>query len=104
MDRLTGQMESALKAAQFDANVQCQIGERGLTVKLVGSQALFLPDRPELTPRASQILDAIAPALAPDGEPCSPKVRSRLFHPMKESRSHFFVCTELPEYTCRCTF
>jgi chemotaxis protein MotB len=70
VDRLTAlreQMESALKAVQLDANVEFQITERGLTVKLVGSQAFFMADRPELTQRASQVLDTIAPILAPAG-------------------------------------
>jgi chemotaxis protein MotB len=64
---LRHQMETALKAEQLDGNVEFQITERGLTVKLVGSQAFFLPDRPELTPRASQVLDTISPSLAPAG-------------------------------------
>lgn len=70
VDRLTAlrlQMESALQAVQLDANVQFQINERGLTVKLVGSQAFFMADRPDLTQRASQVLDTIAPALVPAG-------------------------------------
>jgi chemotaxis protein MotB len=70
VDRLSAlreQMESALKAVQLDANVQFQITERGLTVKLVGSQAFFMADRPELTQRASQVLDTVAPTLAPAG-------------------------------------
>ncbi|TDT85981.1 chemotaxis protein MotB [Arthrobacter sp. AG258] len=70
VDRLTAlqqKMQSDLKAGQLDANVQFQVTERGLTVKLVGSQAFFLPDRPELTPRASQVLDTISPTLAPAG-------------------------------------
>ncbi|HEU4668717.1 MAG TPA: flagellar motor protein MotB [Arthrobacter sp.] len=70
VDRLRAlrqQMESALKAEQLEANVEFQINERGLTVKLVGSQAFFLPDRPDLTPRASQVLDTISPTLAPAG-------------------------------------
>jgi chemotaxis protein MotB len=70
VDKLTAlqqQMETALKAQQLDSNVEFQITERGLTVKLVGSQAFFLPDRPELTRRASQVLDTISPTLAPAG-------------------------------------
>ena len=70
VDHLTAlrlQMESSLQAAQLDANVQFQINERGLTVKLVGSQAFFLPDRPELTRRASQVLDTISPTLVSAG-------------------------------------
>lgn len=70
VDRLAAlreQMESALQAEQLDHNVEFHITERGLIVKLVGSQAFFLPDRPDLTPRASQVLDTISPTLAPAG-------------------------------------
>ncbi|MEW1822782.1 flagellar motor protein MotB [Arthrobacter sp. NPDC080031] len=66
-DRLTAlrnDMKSKLDAAGLGANVQFQISERGLTVKLVGSQTFFEPDRPELTPRASQVLGMIAPPIA----------------------------------------
>lgn len=70
VDRLTAlreQMASALQAVELDANVEFQITERGLTVRLVGSQAFFMADRPELTQRASQVLAAVAPTLAPAG-------------------------------------
>ncbi len=48
-------------------NVQFQIDQRGLSVKLVGSQSFFQPDSPELSARAVQVLDVIAPVLQSSG-------------------------------------
>lgn len=67
LTELKNQMQSSLGVAGLAANVDFLINERGLSVKLVGSQAFFMPDRPELTDRASQVLATIAPALAPSG-------------------------------------
>lgn len=68
VDRLRAleeQMKAALAAAGLSENVEFQIDQRGLTVKLVGSQTFFAPDRPELTERASQVLTIISPILGP---------------------------------------
>ena len=68
VDRLRAleeQMKAALSAAGLSENVEFQIDQRGLTVKLVGSQTFFAPDRPELTERASQVLKIISPILGP---------------------------------------
>jgi chemotaxis protein MotB len=68
VDRLRAleeQMKAALSAAGLSQNVEFQIDQRGLTVKLVGSQTFFAPDRPELTDRASQVLQIISPILGP---------------------------------------
>lgn len=68
VDRLRAleeQMKAALAAAGLSENVEFQIDQRGLTVKLVGSQTFFAPDRPELTERASQVLKIISPILGP---------------------------------------
>lgn len=68
VDRLRAleeQMKAGLAAAGLSENVEFQIDQRGLTVKLVGSQAFFAPDRPELTERASQVLTIISPILGP---------------------------------------
>ena len=68
VDRLRAleeQMKAGLAAAGLTENVEFQIDQRGLTVKLVGSQAFFAPDRPELTERASQVLTIISPILGP---------------------------------------
>jgi chemotaxis protein MotB len=58
-------MKAGLAAAGLSENVEFQIDQRGLTVKLVGSQTFFAPDRPELTERASQVLTIISPILGP---------------------------------------
>ncbi|MCB5273756.1 Motility protein B [Arthrobacter sp. SO5] len=62
---LEERMKAGLAAAGLSDNVEFQIDQRGLTVKLVGSQAFFEPDRPELTSRASQVLQIISPILGP---------------------------------------
>ncbi len=48
---LEAQMKAGLAAAGLSENVEFQIDQRGLTVKLIGSQTFFKPDRPELTAR-----------------------------------------------------
>ncbi|NUU31202.1 flagellar motor protein MotB [Arthrobacter sp. C9C5] len=66
VDRLRAlekKMKAGLAAAGLSQNVEFQIDQRGLTVKLIGSQAFFAPDRPELTNRASQVLHIISPIL-----------------------------------------
>lgn len=68
VDRLRAleeQMKAGLASAGLSENVEFQIDQRGLTVKLVGSQTFFAPDRPELTERASQVLRVISPILGP---------------------------------------
>lgn len=67
-DRLSAlmkQMNEKLAAEGLSQDVQFQIDERGLTVKLVGSQTFFAPDRSDLTPRADQVLDTITPVIVP---------------------------------------
>ena len=66
VDRLRAleeQMRAGLGAAGLTENVEFQIDQRGLTVKLVGSQTFFAPDRPELTTRASEVLQIVSPIL-----------------------------------------
>ncbi|HET8879166.1 MAG TPA: flagellar motor protein MotB [Arthrobacter sp.] len=68
VDRLRAlqeKMKAGLSAAGLSENVEFQIDQRGLTVKLIGSQAFFAPDRPELTDRAIQVLKIISPILGP---------------------------------------
>lgn len=62
---LEAKMKAGLASAGLSDNVEFQIDQRGLTVKLIGSQAFFEADRPELTARASQVLQIISPILAP---------------------------------------
>lgn len=66
VERLNGieeRMKAGLAAAGLSENVEFQIDQRGLTVKLIGSQTFFEPDRPELTGRASQVLQVVSPIL-----------------------------------------
>jgi chemotaxis protein MotB len=63
LQALEAQMKAGLAAAGLTENVEFQIDQRGLTVKLIGSQTFFAPDRPELTGRASEVLQIISPIL-----------------------------------------
>ena len=65
LKELQEKMQAGLAAAGLSQNVEFQIDQRGLTVKLVGSQAFFEPDRPELTSRAARVLQVISPVLKP---------------------------------------
>lgn len=68
VDRLTAlekQMNDKLTAEGIAKDVQFQIDQRGLTVKLVGSQTFFQPDQSDLTGRANRVLDAVTPAITP---------------------------------------
>ncbi len=67
LKELEAKMRAGLAAENLGQNVDFQIDPRGLTVKLVGSQTFFEPDRPELTGRAAQVLNVIGPILAPAG-------------------------------------
>jgi chemotaxis protein MotB len=60
---LRDEMHARLARAGLAANVEFSVDERGLTVKLVGSQTFFLPDSPALSVRADRVLTAIAPVL-----------------------------------------
>ncbi|WP_138445275.1 OmpA/MotB family protein [Sinomonas susongensis] len=68
VDRLSAlekQMNDRLTARGLAQDVQFQIDQRGLTVKLVGSETFFQPDSSELTQRAHQVLDALTPVMVP---------------------------------------
>jgi chemotaxis protein MotB len=67
LSALQNEMRGKLDALGLGANVQFVVGERGLTVKLVGSQTFFQPDMPDLTPKALQILSTIAPTVVGSG-------------------------------------
>ncbi len=65
-DKLTAlreDMHTRLVSAGLDGNVEFGIDQRGLTVKLVGSQTFFYPDSPALSDTALQVLTAVAPVL-----------------------------------------
>lgn len=61
------QMEDRLAARGLSHDVQFHIDQRGLTVRLVGSQTFFHPDRSALTPRAERVLDTITPVIIRTG-------------------------------------
>ncbi|WP_104109807.1 flagellar motor protein MotB [Arthrobacter sp. N199823] len=66
VDKLSALKESMslrLENKGLAENVQFQIDQRGLSVKLVGSQSFFQPDSPHLSTRAAEVLDTIAPVL-----------------------------------------
>lgn len=63
LNALQQEMHQRLESRGLQQNVVFQIDERGLTVKLVGSQAFFLPDSPQLSARAAAVLATIAPVL-----------------------------------------
>jgi chemotaxis protein MotB len=68
VDKLTAlkeHMNASLTAQGLGGTVSFVIDQRGLTVKLVGSQSYFLPDSPVLQEQTVRILAAIAPVLAP---------------------------------------
>jgi len=45
--------------------VEFRLDERGLTIRLVGSETFFAPNSTELTGRTEAVLDAVAPVLRP---------------------------------------
>ncbi|NKX53631.1 OmpA/MotB family protein [Arthrobacter mobilis] len=45
--------------------VRFELDERGLTVRLVGSESFFKPDDAALTPRTRRVLDVVGPVLEP---------------------------------------
>jgi chemotaxis protein MotB len=68
VDRFTKiqkQMTQRLTVKGLQKDVQFRIDQRGLTVRLVGSQTFFSPDSSTLTPRALRVLDAITPVIVP---------------------------------------
>lgn len=60
-------MSLGLRNEGLAEDVQFQIDQRGLSVKLVGSQSFFRPDSPELSLRSAQVLDVIGPVLKQSG-------------------------------------
>ncbi|MCQ9162511.1 flagellar motor protein MotB [Arthrobacter sp. STN4] len=63
LDALRRSMQSSLAGKGLAGNVDFSIDQRGLTVKLVGSQTFFLADSPDLTTTAQRVLAAISPEL-----------------------------------------
>lgn len=67
LSALSEAMRVRLGDKGLSENVQFQIDQRGLSVKLVGSQSFFQPDSPQLSTRAAEVLDTIAPVLKSAG-------------------------------------
>ncbi|MER7071874.1 flagellar motor protein MotB [Terrabacter sp. NPDC000476] len=61
---LAEKMGKRLAAEGLQKDVQFHIDQRGLTVRLVGSQTFFSPDSVTLTARAYKIMRAITPVIA----------------------------------------
>lgn len=68
---LKAQMNANLTAQGLAGTVSFVIDQRGLTVKLVGSQSYFMPDSPVLQNQTIRILNAISPVIAPIPEEIS---------------------------------
>ncbi len=62
--KLQARIDANLKKDHLAKTVRYTIDERGLTIRLISSEAYFLPDRAQLTGKTGQILDAIGPVLA----------------------------------------
>jgi len=60
-------MHHSLASRGLSGNVEFDIDQRGLTVKLVGSQTFFMPDSPLLSTTAERVLAAISPELKAAG-------------------------------------
>lgn len=70
VDRLSALKEAmsvSLEEQGLSDNVEFRIDQRGLSIKLVGSQSFFLPDSPQLSLRAATVLDTVAPVLLSSG-------------------------------------
>ncbi|MGN6751138.1 MAG: OmpA/MotB family protein [Intrasporangium sp.] len=66
VERLTAvmkEMDQRLAAQGLNHDVQFHIDQRGLTVRLIGSQTFFSPDSSALTARANRILTTITPVI-----------------------------------------
>ncbi|MGL3805123.1 OmpA/MotB family protein [Paeniglutamicibacter sp. R2-26] len=58
-------IDKRLKASGHPGAAEFSINQRGLTVRLVSAETFFEPNSAELTKNAREIIDAIAPVLAP---------------------------------------
>jgi chemotaxis protein MotB len=60
---IVAKVNAGLTAQGLQDQVAYQVDERGLTIKLVGAQTFFEPDRAELLPAALATVETIGPAL-----------------------------------------
>lgn len=64
LSELEKQIQDALAAQGLQASVAFTLDERGLTIRLIGSETFFETNRADLTDKAIAVLDAVAPPLA----------------------------------------
>ena len=62
---LRDRIHERLKASGHEGAAEFSIDNRGLTVRLVSAETFFVPNSAVLTDNAREIIDAIAPVLAP---------------------------------------
>lgn len=65
LQALRARVQAALEAADQEDSAELVIDERGLTVRMVGAETFFDPNRASLSDEGFEILDTIAPVLAP---------------------------------------
>ncbi len=64
LKKLQEKINASLTANNLGKSARYRIDERGLTIRLVSSDAYFLPDLAQLTDKTKKILDSIGPVLA----------------------------------------
>lgn len=65
LEALKARVQAALEAVDREKSAELIIDDRGLTVRMVGAETFFQPNRASLGTEGFEILDAIAPVLAP---------------------------------------
>lgn len=63
LESIEDQMNAALQAAGLQDSVQYRISARGLIVGLVANDVFFSPSSAELTDKAAQVIDQLAPSI-----------------------------------------
>ncbi|MHA7189982.1 flagellar motor protein MotB [Arthrobacter sp. MDT2-16] len=61
---LQERIDAGLRERDLAASVRYVIDERGLTIRLVGSETFFLPDSAQLTEQTQRVLESVGPILA----------------------------------------
>ena len=61
---LQERIDAGLRERNLAASVRYVIDERGLTIRLVGSETFFLPDSAQLTEQTQRVLESVGPILA----------------------------------------
>lgn len=62
-EAIVAKVNAGLKSQGLQDQVSFQIDQRGLSIKLIGGQAFFAPDRSELLPAALATVETIGPTL-----------------------------------------